>query len=788
MEGFDAFEGMNALYRFDVRCAVAPEISSVVDASLGCRARLQIGAAPHGRIIHGVIGEMSAVAASGVVTHVIALVPELALLHSTQDSRVFQGMTTAEVVREVLSQHRIGHVFLLSRRHAPKRYCVQYEESDADFVLRLLAEEGLFAYFQHFGTQEEGRTIGFDGTGECLVIADAPSVYPHLPWGARNAVLTRGAATVSPHGDVIAFERTRRVSPTAFTLRGYDPARAGARAGRPLPSPKQGGAPLFDAGVTTAAAHASDAGRRSRQLEIYEHHGLHEDTDVDQARADAALEQRRADADSAQGSSRCHLFAPGHTFHLRAETGEDLGEQVITSVTHSITSASEYDNRFTCAPAHQPVRPVRPHRRVIQVVETAVIVGLPAEPVTTDAFGSVKIQFHWDRSGAHDDRSSCWVRVMQPWSGSGYGFQFVPRVGAEVLVSFVGGDPDRPIVLGCLPNAVSPLPFPLPSRTQTGIRTRSVDGGGGHNQLLFDDEPGAEMVQIRAQRDHEEVVLGEQRINVSGLQRTVVGAERRTEVRGSDRAEILGERVEHVHGQLTQQIDGAAALHIDGAQHVRVGGDHDEVIEGSSIMRTGGSLHLVIGTSGEGDANLQASGVTRLSGAGGIELRSQVSITLAVGESRVTLGPDGIVLDAPEVTVRSQSIHLGNDDSGVHVDDAIELSSNTVFVRGKSSLLELTDDARLLGRTIKLTGPVQRPVERTERTNDEPGEAVFRVQAPEDFNGPLVLRIASSTGEILERDADANREVRLPAKLGETYTLVEVRRGDQVLTHYPPDE
>ena len=307
--------------------------------------------------------------------------------------------------------------------------------------------------------------------------SEAPSLF----------FLAMQQTTTTQADKVTHFSPRTTVRPESAMFRDYDPDRPMARlvssAGSTHPFPEPG-ASLIDSAVT-AFEGSSDKDRRGSApgLDVYEHHGsfLFPKWSFASDQAPLILRQKRRRASTARGESGATDLAPGHRFTLEGHPAAHLNRiHVVVSVEHRGEARPQggewrvYRNTFECAPAEVTYIPPRPKRRSVQVALTATVVGPPGEEIHVDAIGQIKVQFHWDREGSYDDRSSCWIRPMQAWGGAGWGAQFIPRVGMEVIVVFEGGDTDKPMVLGSLYNGTHPVPFQLPSdRTRSGWRTQS---------------------------------------------------------------------------------------------------------------------------------------------------------------------------------------------------------------------------------------------------------------------------------------------------------------------------
>jgi type VI secretion system secreted protein VgrG len=392
-----------------------------------------------------------------------------------------------------------------------------------------------------------------------------------------------------------------------------------------------------------------------------------------------------------------------------------------------------YQNRFDCVPTSIAYRPPRPRRVTRNVTESATVVGpigipqagfAPADPnvpaqapsaneIYVDRFGRVKIQFHWDRDGQLNENSSCWVRVVQTWSGAGFGFQFIPRVGMEVLVTFLAGDPDRPVVIGSLYNATHVTPEPLPQRgTRSGIRTQSSPGGGGFNELSFEDQAGVERVYLHAQKDLEEIVHDTHTVNVKNIQRvmvtttqqigvgtdqvvavgqnqtTVVGKDQSAQVAGNRTANVIRNETEVVYGNALQRVGGVAMRSVSADEITVVEGDRDVTVRGNSITQVGGK-----------SADVKSSSITFVNGSSFTTATDRVvfkaedakgdgsasSIRLECGKSFIEIAGDKITLSAKTIEI------LGGD---------------VVKLKGKDAALTLDQEgATLHGDPITLQTP-----------------------------------------------------------------------------------
>jgi type VI secretion system secreted protein VgrG len=589
VRSFRAEEAVSRTFALDVLVATTADAEGLEDELLGAAARFTLhGPDGASRAIDGVVTQVRA--QEDLLPHErhqarLRIEPRLSLAALRRNTRIFQSLPVTDIVDAVLREHDVACEWRLDNRYPERTYCVQYAETDLEFVQRLLAEEGIFYVF--------AEPTGGPGEREVIVCLDAAEGYVPME-GNPTLAYQPAEGVVGGAEHVHRFKFERRVRSGAVTLHDYDFAR-----------------PFLD---LTSKERAAEPARRidERALEVYQHHGEHHDPDVRRSLARAMLGGLRADAAVGTGRSGCRRLCPGRVFHLAEHEVAKLNQAyAVTSVTHEghrdehrgeseargERAKPNYVNRFECVPADVAWREPPPARRSSQVVETAVVVGPPGEEIYTDAQGRVKVQFHWDREGQRNEHSSCWIRVAQTWAGAGWGFQFVPRVGMEVLVTFLGGDLDRPLVTGCVFNGEHPLPYALPQhKSRSGIKTSSTPGGGGSNELRFEDAAGREQLYLHAQRDLDAVVENNRSDVVHGHEIRTVDKNRSRTVRGhetvaighSQRVSVEGDHVRSVKGNEVVTVHKNLVLHIVGRQMIQVDGrdpedeDEDEGGEGSA--------------------------------------------------------------------------------------------------------------------------------------------------------------------------------------------------------------
>lgn len=436
------------------------------------------------------------------------IVPKVWLLTKKVRSRVFQHITVPDILRQVFTGLDVNYD--ISGTYYPRDYCVQYRESDFDFVSRLMEEEGIYYFFKH------------DDGSHQMVVTDSTSVHPSVP-GQASAIYGEADGEVRTDMRVLAWEKTQELRSGECTLWDH----CFELPGNHLEAKEKTIESVPVGKVVHKLNLAND------QLEIYDYPGSYAQrfdgidpsggdrpADIAHIFADRLrtvrlrMEQEEVLGVLIEGSSDCGHFLPGHRFTLERHFDADAS-YLLTRVEHEArdgsyrsdhaeASAYSYKNRFTCIPETLRYRPQRVTRRpVIAGMQTATVVGPAGEEIFVDKYGRVKVQFHWDREGKLNADSSCWLRVAQVWAGKGWGAFFWPRIGHEVVVIFEEGDPDQPLVIGSVYNAENMAPFNLPLRKKLGgIKSASVNGTSkeNFNGIVFFDEKGHEHTSIHSER------------------------------------------------------------------------------------------------------------------------------------------------------------------------------------------------------------------------------------------------------------------------------------------------
>lgn len=530
LSAFTGQEEMSRLFSFQLDMLSEKESIAARDI-VGKEVSWTVGRADKElRPFHGVVSRFSAGTMRGRILreYRAEVVPWLWFLTRTADCRIFQNKTAPEIVEQIFKDLGFSaYKADLKGKYVKRDYCVQYRETDFAFVSRLMEQEGIFYYFQH----EKGK--------HTLILADSKNAYKDA---VEKKVIFSTGATLPGH--VTRWEHQYEFRPGKFAQTDYN-----------FETPSTS---LMTNTQTTVKLPGND------KFEVYDYPGDYLKKADGEALTKVHMEEEETAHDVVSADGTCATFGPGYKFTLdKHECSSEQGkEYVVTSVRHAARTTGyisgdkegeDYRNIFACIPSAVPFRPTRTTPRpVVRGPQTAVVVGPRGEEIYTDKYGRAKVQFHWDREGKKDENASCWVRVAQNWAGKNWGGVFLPRIGQEVIVDFLEGDPDRPIITGRVYNAELMPPYTLPANmTQSGVKSRASKNGAADNfnELRFEDKKGSEEIYFHAEKDFNRVVenndtlkvgfdkkdKGDQTIQVFNDQTLTIGNHRTTTVeKGND--------------------------------------------------------------------------------------------------------------------------------------------------------------------------------------------------------------------------------------------------------------
>ena len=488
------------------------------------------------RPIHGMVAQFRAgpLVGRGLRQYSAQVVPWLWYLGQSSDCRIFQNLNVPDIIEQVFKTFGFTDYQLsVARGDYPKlEFCVQYRETALNFVSRLMEEVGIFYFFRH----EKERHL--------LVIADPNMKFNTLP--DPQLIYAPGNAQ---SGHVTQWENIYTFRPGRWSQRDFN-----------FETPSND--------LTTTEKTILKL-RNAETFERFDYPGLYTNKSLGGKVTRKLMEAEEAAYHAVLGASDYPCLDTGFKFTLASHPCEaESTAYVVRRVRHEATCASylnqggepsRYNNTFQAIPNDVPFRPLRVTKKpFVQGPQTAVVTGPGGAEIFTDKYGRIKVQFHWDRQGKKDDKSSCWVRVAQSWAGRSFGTWYLPRIGQEVVVTFLEGDPDRPLVVGSVYNAEQTVPFALPAnKTQSGLRTHSSMGGSGSNcnEFRFEDLKGSEQVLLHAEKDLTTEVEHDASHWVGHDETTTVDHDRTEHVKHDETITIDNNRTETVHANETITID-----------------------------------------------------------------------------------------------------------------------------------------------------------------------------------------------------------------------------------------
>jgi len=527
------------------------------------------------RHFHGIVTRFSYQGwRDGLPCYVAVVHPALWLLTRSTDCRIFQDKTALDILKEVIGEYGGAIALddgLVSTTPAQREYCVQYRESDFNFVCRLLEEEGIYFYFRH--ADGEHTMVLADGYGAHETVSGYDSIPFRDEETARNA-LEEAVTRLNPGGEI---------QPSVMVLNDFDFDKASSS---------------VSGGLLVKANVPAPFGQQS--YEHYDYPGRYHVTGTGNGFARARMEALHGQGERIEAAASARGVTTGALFTLVDHPRDDQNRVfLVTSAETSIIGVDYRSDgrneglKFECSfqaigKEHSYRPPATARKPIVQGPQTAMVVGKAGEEIWTDKYGRIKVQFHWDRVGQSDEKSSCWVRVQQGWAGKGWGMMFVPRIGMEVVVSFLEGDPDRPLVTGCVYNSDAMPPYALPdNQTQSTIKSNTSKGGNGFNEIRFEDKKDSEEIFVQAEKDFNRVVKNNDTLKVGfekkdkGDQTIAIANDRSLDV-GNDQTVAIG-------NNLSTTVKNDETRKVDNNQSVKVGNKIVVEANTSIELKVGGS-------------------------------------------------------------------------------------------------------------------------------------------------------------------------------------------------------
>jgi type VI secretion system secreted protein VgrG len=710
--------------------------------------------------------------------------PWLWQLTRSGDCRIFQQMSIPDIVTQIFQDRGFTDFErVLFEDYDQRDYVVQYRETDFQFISRLLEREGIYYFFRH----EDGK--------HTLVLADSPQAHTTSP-GCEQL----GYAPDDEHRDAMQqyvrqWKAQAQLEPGVFALGDYD----------------------FTKPQVQLFAQATSTDNAASGLQVYDYPGGFDNFGDADAYARLRLDQSRREAQRWTGECNARPMAVGATFQLTDHPRDDQNRSyLVTWARYRVKgqdarSTDDDEDPFTCTltaiDAQVTYRPPwTTGRPLVRGPQTATVVGPDGQEIWTDQYGRVKVQFPWDRVGTNDENSSCWIRVSQGWAGGSFGAQFIPRIGQEVIVDFLEGDPDRPIIVGCVYNGSNMPPFSLPdNQTRSGIKGRSTPGGSydGGNEIHFEDAVGFEDLYTHAQgtqttiversqsatvgSDRTLTVGGDESVTVGGDQTVAIAAGRSTTVALADTLSVLGVStttvgVDHsltIAGDAETSVNGSYDLTVGGSASVNVSGDFTRMVTGNVDLTSQGDQNetfgadlterhaghrvvIVGGPAAKRSFLLHVEGPARTFSAATIETVAIESLTFTCGQSQIVIKPDSVTISSPKLTFSTPDSEFVGKKFAVTATDSIELDGKTVTASSSGASVALDSNATVQGGQVQLKGGSGSSAS----TSDKDAKVTTLTLVDQDgkplANQRIILRTGGEGGPERTVVLDANGSIDVP--------------------------
>ncbi|HJR08845.1 MAG TPA: type VI secretion system tip protein TssI/VgrG [Pyrinomonadaceae bacterium] len=545
------------------------------------------------RYINGVVGRfIQEDSRVRLTTYYADIHPWLWLLTKTRDCRIFQNKTVPQIIKDVFDE--LGFKDYrddLKGTYPALDYCVQYDESAFNFVSRLMEDAGIFYFFEH---AEDKHT---------LVLGDDSDAHKSCP-GLKEARYQQASVSHTDDHVITRCSIEEQVVTGKFAHDDFN----------------------FETPSTDLKVEVAGEGS---ELRIYEYPGGFLKKDDGEKRANLRLEACEQPGKILRGESHVRAFTSGFKFDLKNHYRADANKTYVLSRVSIAATQESYTNSFEAFPLDVPFRPQRvTPKPVITGTQTAIVVGKSGEEIWTDKYGRIKVQFHWDQRGKNDENSSCWIRVDYGWAGKQWGSIFLPRIGQEVIVSYLEGDPDRPLVTGAVYNAQQLVPYTLPAeQTKSTIKSNTSKGGGGFNEIRFEDKKDSEEMYFHAQKDQSIKVLNNRTKEVDKNEKNTIKGTRDQTITGNethtDEAnfthKVTGNYELKVTGNLTIDVTGSvtfkSAQSMTHQAQMSMTNEAQMSITNKAGMSMTNEAQLAITNKGNASNTVESGGITTVKGA-----------------------------------------------------------------------------------------------------------------------------------------------------------------------------
>jgi type VI secretion system secreted protein VgrG len=635
LQEITGIEGISSLFSYELNLLAYENDSIVFKDIVGQKVTITLNL-PDGtpRYINGYVSRFTQGETDArLFTHYHAqVVPWLWFLTRQADCRIFQNLAVPDIISQVFNLFDFKDFRLSLKGSYPQlEYCVQYRETSFNFVSRLMEEFGIFYYFDH---STQGK--------HTMVLADQSTTLPACP-SSPVSYNTQVGGLEDP--EVISnWHIGQEVRTGKYTVTDYN-----------FVTPSTSLLANDPTVVDLSASHP---------LELFDYPGLHTNKDQGDTVAKVRMQEEEAGYMVVSGEGNCRGLMSGYSFELKNHyRGDQNTNYVVTEVRHFASAGQTYttagtqggetySNHLTCIPASVTYRPARvTPKPFVQGPQPALVVGKAGEEIWVDKYGRVIVQFYWDRLGQKNENSSCWIRASQPWAGGNWGAMWIPRIGQEVLVSFLEGDPDRPVITGRVYNANQMPPYTLPDyQTRSTFMSRSSKGGGSsnYNELRFEDLKGQEQIFMNAEMDMD--------LRVEKDSREFIGANRHLIVTTNQVEQIQTDKHLHVKGNHFEAIDGNMSLNVTGNQMESVTGNKSLAVTGNQSESVTGNLSLAV-TGQQQDTSMSYAMKTdttiHLNAGVSAVIEAGVDLTLKVGSNFIDINPAGVFITGTMVFINS---------------------------------------------------------------------------------------------------------------------------------------
>ena len=669
LNGFSGQEAISRPFSFHLQCVAENAQKIAFDSLLGQKITVEI-ALPGGspRFLNGTCLKVAQGGRDATFTrYLLDLVPEPFLLAQTTQSRIFQQISVPDILKKVLTG--LDVTYELQGAFPPRDYCVQYRESDFAFASRLMEEEGIFYFFKHAAGKHT------------MVVANAPGSHSDLP-GKSTLIFDAVGGGTREEDRVNAWEKAQELRSAKVVL--WDHCFE-------LPHKHlEAEFPILASVAAGKSSHKLSLGANAK-LELYDFPGGYAqrfdgiqpgggDRPADLQKifqdntrtAELRMQERAAASVLVHAASNCRQVVSGHKFTLERHFEGD-GSWVVYQVEHVASESADlrsggggftYQNHFSAFPAALPFRPPRlTPIPTVKGTQTAVVVGPPGEEIFTDKYSRIKVQFHWDRQGKSNSDSSCWIRVATPWAGQRWGAIHIPRIGQEVVVDFLEGDMDQPIVVGSVYNAECMPPYDLPAnKTQSGVKSRSSLNGtpANFNEFRFEDKKGSEQVFLHAEKNQD--------IEVEHDETHWVGHDRSKTIDHDETTHVKHDRTETVDRNESISIGANRTESVGKDETITIGGNRTESVAKDETISVGGNRSTAVTK----DENLSV-GASRTT-----SVAKDDSLQIS-GNSKIEVGKD------EEIQIGKKFALIAGDQIQLQTGDAsiIMKKDGTITIKGK---------------------------------------------------------------------------------------------------------